>query len=249
MANPTPEAKSVLMVAQGLRYQYRGQSTPALDNVSVSLARGEIVGLLGPNGSGKTTLIHLMNGLRSAQAGSVRSMGAPVVAWVPQEYAFYPQLTCGENLQFFVSLLAIAPADRGAQLEQVVTACVLHEFLDRQARHCSGGVRRRLNIAIGLLQKPDLLLLDEPTVGVDPQTRLFLLDQVRQLAQQGAAVVYATHYMDEAMAVCNQILILDHGRVVLSGDLPTLLKGNTTSGPFANLEELFMHHTRRSLRD
>ena len=249
MVSTTPEPRSVLLVAEGLRYQYRRQTTPALDDVGFSLARGEIVGLLGPNGSGKTTLIHLMNGLRSAQAGSVRSMGAPVVAWVPQEYAFYPQLTCGENLQFFVSLLAISAADRGARLEHVVSACVLHEFVDRQARHCSGGVRRRLNIAIGLLQKPDLLLLDEPTVGVDPQTRLFLLDQVRQLAQQGAAVVYATHYMDEAMAVCNQILILDHGRVVLSGDLPTLLKGNTTSGPFANLEELFMHHTRRSLRD
>jgi ABC-2 type transport system ATP-binding protein len=237
------------MLAQGLRYQYRGQATAALDDVSVSLARGEIVGLLGPNGSGKTTLIQLMNGLRSAQAGSIRRVGAPVVAWVPQEYAFYPQLTCGENLEFFLSLLAISAADRGARVEQVVSACVLHEFVDRQARHCSGGVRRRLNIAIGLLQKPDLLLLDEPTVGVDPQTRLFLLDQVRQLAQQGAAVVYATHYMDEAMAVCDQILILDHGRVVVSGDLPALLKGSATSGSFANLEALFMHHTRRSLRD
>ena len=189
--------------------------------------------------------------MRTPQAGSVRRIGdpPPVVAWVPQEYAFYPQLTCRENLQFFVSLLAVSPQERAARIDQVVSACVLHEFLDKQARHCSGGVRRRLNIAIGLLQKPDLLLLDEPTVGVDPQTRAFLLDQVRQLAQQGAAIVYATHYMDEAMAVCNEILILDHGRVMVSGDLPTLLKGTAGSGPFANLEALFMHYTRRSLRD
>ena len=110
-------------------------------------------------------------------------------------------------------------------------------------------MRRRLNIAIGLLRKPDVLLLDEPTVGVDPQTRLFLLDQVRQLALQGAAIVYATHYMDEAMAVCNELLILDHGQVVSSGDLPTLLRGTATSGPFASLEALFMHYTQRTLRD
>jgi ABC-2 type transport system ATP-binding protein len=249
MASPAAHPESVLMVAEGLHYRYRRQAALALDDVGLSLVRGEIVGLLGPNGSGKSTLINLMNGLRSPQAGSVRKVGAPVVAWVPQEYAFYPQLTCGENLQFFVSLLAVAPAERDARLGQVVSACVLHEFVDRQARHCSGGVRRRLNIAIGLLQKPDLLLLDEPTVGVDPQTRLFLLDQVRQLAQQGTAIVYATHYMDEATAVCNEILILDHGRVMVSGDLPTLLKGTKRSGPFANLEALFMHYTQRSLRD
>ena len=136
-----------------------------------------------------------------------------------------------------------------ARIDQVIAACVLGEFLNKQARHCSGGVRRRLNIAIGLLQKPDVLLLDEPTIGVDPQTRLFLLDQVGQLARQGAAIVYATHYMEEAMAVCNEILILDHGHVVACGDLAALLKGTAESGPFANLEALFMHNTQRSLRD
>jgi ABC-2 type transport system ATP-binding protein len=245
--SPIPQPKTVVLVAEGLRFQYRRQATPALDDVGLSLARGEIVGLLGPNGSGKSTLIQLMNGLRAPQAGSVRTVGGPVVAWVPQEYAFYPQLTCGENLRFFVSLLAVSAAERSVRLDHVVSACLLHEFLHKQARHCSGGVRRRLNIAIGLLQKPDLLLLDEPTVGVDPQTRLFLLDQVRHLAQQGAAIVYATHYMEEATAVCNTILILDHGRTMVRGDLPTLLQGTTTSGPFPNLEALFWHYTQRSL--
>jgi ABC-2 type transport system ATP-binding protein len=209
------------------------------------------VGLLGPNGSGKSTLINLLNGLRVPQAGSVQRVDAasPTIAWVPQDYAFYPQLTCRENLRFFVSMLAVSSAERAARIDRVVAACVLREFLDKQARHCSGGVRRRLNIAIGLLQQPDVLLLDEPTVGVDPQTRLFLLDQVRELARQGAAIVYATHYMEEAMAVCHEILILDHGHVVAGGDLPTLLQGSAQSGPFANLEALFMHHTQRSLRD
>jgi ABC-2 type transport system ATP-binding protein len=241
----------VLLVAEALRYGYPKQSTLALEDVNLSLTRGEVVGLLGPNGSGKSTLINLLNGLREPQAGSVRRIGNPPprVAWVPQEYAYYPQLTCRENLRFFASLLAVSPQERAKGMDQVVKACVLEEFLDKQLRHCSGGVRRRVNIAIGLLQAPDVLLLDEPTVGVDPQTRVFLLEQVRQLARQGAAIVYATHYMDEAMAVCNHILILDHGRVVASGDLKTLLKGTADCGPFANLEALFMHYTRRLLRD
>lgn len=242
---------AALLMAEAVHYRYPGQVTPALTDVSLTLSRGKVVGLLGPNGSGKSTLVNLLNGLRTPQAGSIRFFGdpSPAVAWVPQEYAFYPQLTCRENLEFFVSMLAVSLEERAARVDRAITACVLAEFLDRQARHCSGGVRRRLNMAIGLLPKPDGLLLDEPTVGVDPATRHFLLDQVRQLAQQGAAIVYATHYMEEAMAVCHEILILDHGRVVASGDLPTLLKGTVTSGPFASLEALFMHETRRSLRD
>jgi ABC-2 type transport system ATP-binding protein len=242
---------AVLLAAEAIHYRYPKQVTPALEDVSLTLSRGEIVGLLGPNGSGKSTLITVLNGLRVPQAGAVRFVGDPpaTVAWVPQETAFYPQLTCRENLQFFASMLPVSFDERAARVDQVIAACVLGEFLNKQARQCSGGVRRRLNIAIGLLQKPDVLLLDEPTVGVDPQTRAFLLDQVAQIARQGAAIVYATHYMEEAMAVCNEILILDHGHVVASGDLATLLKGTAESGPFANLEALFMHHTQRSLRD
>jgi ABC-2 type transport system ATP-binding protein len=242
---------AVLLVAEDIHYRYPRQVTPALEDVSLTLSRGEIVGLLGPNGSGKSTLITLLNGLRVPQAGAVHFVGDPpaTVAWVPQETAFYPQLTCRENLQFFVSMLPVSFEERAARVDQVIAACVLGEFQNKQARQCSGGVRRRLNIAIGLLQKPDVLLLDEPTVGVDPQTRLFLLDQVSQIARQGSAIVYATHYMEEAMAVCNEILILDHGHVVASGDLATLLKGTAESGPFASLEALFMHNTQRSLRD
>ncbi len=213
-----------LLVAQGVRYRYPRQTSPALEDVSLTLSRGEIVGLLGPNGSGKSTLINLLNGLRTPHAGSVRRVGDPLptLAWVPQEYAFYPQLTCRENLQFFVSMLALQQEERAARVGDASALCVLDEFLDQQARHCSGGVRRRLNVAIGLLQKPQVLLLDEPTAGVDPETRLFLLEQVRQLAVQGSAIVYATHHMDEAMAVCNEIVILDRGQVVASGDLTTL---------------------------
>jgi ABC-2 type transport system ATP-binding protein len=238
-----------LLSASELRFRYPEQAEPALQGVGMSLARGEALGLLGPNGSGKSTLLGLLLGLRVPQGGTITRHGAPVVAWVPQEYAFYPQMTCLENLRFFVSMLDLDAAEANARVQGVVAACQLEEFTGRQARHCSGGVRRRLNIAIALLQRPDVLLLDEPTVGVDPQSRAFLLDQVRQLVQQGTAVIYATHYMEEVAAVCSRILLLDHGKVLADGDLQTLLRGDGDDGGFDTLESLFMHYTHRSLRE
>jgi len=240
-----------LLVADDLHYRYPRQAEPALQGVSLTLSRGESLGLLGPNGSGKSTLINVLLGLRTPQGGSVRRVGepAPTIAWVPQEYALYPQLSCIENLRFFAGMLGLSHAQRDQRVAQVIAACVLEAFTTRQARHCSGGVRRRLNIAIALLQRPDILLLDEPTVGVDPQSRAFLLDQVHQLVEQGTTIVYATHYMEEVSAVCNEILLLDQGRVLAHGDLQTLLKGSAETGTFPSLEALFMHHTKRSLRD
>jgi ABC-2 type transport system ATP-binding protein len=242
---------SALLTAENLRYRYPKQPDEALQGVSLTLSRGQSLGLLGPNGSGKSTLINLLIGVRTPQSGTVRHPGdrPPVVAWVPQDYAFYPQLSCLENLRFFVAMLDLPRTEQAARVDQVIAACVLQEFANKPARQCSGGVRRRLNIAIALLQQPDVLLLDEPTVGVDPQSRAFLLEQVRTLAQQGTAIVYATHYMEEVDAACSEILLLDHGKVLASGDLQTLLRGTADTGAFANLEALFMHHTHRSLRD
>ena len=240
----------VLLSAQGLGYRYPGQAEPALDGVDLVLRRGQAVGLLGPNGSGKSTLINLLVGLATPLQGQVRQgEDAPVVAWVPQEYAFYPDLSCIENLRFFAGMLDIAKPEVERRVQHAVETTQLQEFAPRRARHCSGGVRRRLNLGIALLQQPQVLLLDEPTVGVDPQSRAFLLDRVRDMVRGGTAVLYATHYMEEVSAVCSQILLLDHGRVLASGDLPTLLRGPDGSKPFEHLEALFMHYTQRGLRD
>ena len=240
---------AALLAAQALRYRYPRQVTPALEDVSLTLARGKIVGLLGPNGSGKSTLMNLLNGLRVPQAGSVQRAGAasPTIAWVPQDYAFYPQLTCRENLRFFVSMLAVSSAERAARIDRVVAACVRREFLDKQARHCSGGVRRRLNIAIGLLQQPDVLLLTSPR-WASTRRPVSSCSTRCELARQGAAIVYATHYMEEAMAVCHEILILDHG-MSWPRRLADAAAGRRAVRPLRNLEALFMHHTQRSLRD
>jgi ABC-2 type transport system ATP-binding protein len=243
---PVPAA---VIAAEGLTYRYRGQDEPALRGVDLRLAPGQAVGLLGPNGSGKSTLINLLVGLRRPQGGRIRREASSPVAWVPQEYAFYPELTCLENLRFFAGMLDLAKQEAARRVERAVATCMLDEFATRRARHCSGGVRRRLNLAIALVQEPAVLLLDEPTVGVDPQSRAFLLDRVRDMVAGGTAVLYATHYMEEVSAVCSQILLLDHGRVLASGDLASLLRGPDGHEPFADLEALFMHYTQRRLRD
>lgn len=240
-----------LVSADKVVYRYPGQSDAALDGVDLQLMRGHAVGLLGPNGSGKSTLINVLIGLRTPQSGAVvyAAGESAIVAWVPQDHAFYPELTCQENLSLFAGMLDIPRDEARARVERAAADCMLQEFLSRRARHCSGGVRRRLNLAIALLQRPDVLLLDEPTAGVDPQSRAFLLDRVREFVRQGTAVLYATHYMEEVSAVCSHILLLDHGRVVASGNLASLLLAPSDSGPFDNLEQLFMHYTNRRLRD
>jgi ABC-2 type transport system ATP-binding protein len=239
-----------LLAAEKLVYRYAGQSQPALDDVSLKLSPGQAVGLLGPNGSGKSTLISLLVNLRKPQGGKVTlAADKPVVAWVPQEYSFYPDLTCAENLSLFAGMIDIDSAEAKRRIEDAIESCMLQEFADKRARHCSGGVRRRLNLGIALLQAPQVLLLDEPTVGIDPQSRAFLLDRVRAMAKGGTALLYATHYMEEVSAVCSEILLLDHGRVLAQGDLAGLLRGPAGGTPFANLEDLFMHYTQRRLRD
>lgn len=246
MSDPDP-----VFIAEDLLFHYPGQRQPALCGVNLRLVKGQAIGLLGPNGSGKTTLIDLLMGLRKPAGGRIYSPDTkpPTMAWVPQEYAFYPELTCHENLCFFSGMLGLVTVERQDRVEQAKLSCLLHEFSGRRARHCSGGVRRRLNLAIALLQQPDILLLDEPTVGVDPQSRAFLLDHVKSLVDAGTAVLYTTHYMEEVSAICTNILLLDRGQVLASGDLASLLLRPGHDAPFDNLEALFMHYAGRSLHD
>jgi len=240
-----------VLVGRELIYRYPGQDQDALCGIDLTLERGEAIGLLGPNGSGKSTLISLLTGLRQPQQGTItiNIQDRRRVAWVPQEYAFYPDLTCRENLRFFVAMLSLQRDEAKRRIEAAIETCRLGEFVERRAQHCSGGVRRRLNLAIALLQQPDILLLDEPTVGVDPQSRAFLLERVRELVAAGTTVLYATHYMEEVSAVCSGILLLDHGKILAEGSLANLLAGAPGSAPYPNLEALFLHYTSRSLRD
>jgi ABC-2 type transport system ATP-binding protein len=233
----------------------------AVSDVSFTLERGQLVGLLGPNGAGKTTTVSMIAGLVTPDRGEVlvgdhRLSGDtdPVkrrIGLVPQDLALYDELTAHDNLRFFGALYDLT----GAALEQSIASVLeLVELSDRvsdRVKTFSGGMKRRLNLAAGLLHDPDILLLDEPTVGVDPQSRNAIFDNLEALKQRGKALLYTTHYMEEAERLADRIVVIDHGNVIANETLAEL-HARGPAGPDggrATLETVFLMLTGRSLRD
>jgi ABC-2 type transport system ATP-binding protein len=205
-----------------------------LRKISLEIPAGGIFGLLGPNGAGKTTLISILAGQLRGATGRIAVGDEPLqrlrrrrpqcLGLVPQEYAFYPMLTGVENLRFFGGVQGLGGARLKQRIDAVAAFARIENVLGRRAGQLSGGLKRRLNFAIGLLTGPEILLLDEPTVGVDPQSRAFLLDSIRSLAGIGKIILYTSHYMEEVQAICDRVGIIDHGRVLVSGALPEVLR-------------------------
>jgi ABC-2 type transport system ATP-binding protein len=199
----------------------------AVRGVSFQIAEGETYGLLGPNGAGKTTTISMVCGLLEPDGGQVIVAGRPLttrsvaekaaIGYVPQELAIYPDLSARENLMFFARLYGLATAQASARVDEVLEVIGLTDRAADRTKEFSGGMQRRLNIGIGLLHRPRLLILDEPTVGVDPQSRNAILESVEQLAGEGMAVLYTTHYMEEAERLCDRIGIVDLGELRAEG--------------------------------
>jgi len=199
----------------------------AVDGVSLTISAGETFGLLGPNGAGKTTAISMICGLLRPDEGSVTVAGEPItttstrgrsaIGLVPQDLAIYPDLTGEENLKFFGRLYGMTGAPLASRVGEVLDLVGLAERKDDHSKEYSGGMKRRLNIGIGLLHKPQLLVLDEPTVGVDPQSRNAILESVENLSTEGMAVLYTTHYMEEAERLCDRVAIIDEGTVQAEG--------------------------------
>jgi ABC-2 type transport system ATP-binding protein len=231
--------------------QYPGAPHPALAGLSLQVPAGTIYGLLGPNGAGKTTLMSILAGLIPADAGRIEIGGLDVrralkrtrelIGYVPQQLAFYPSLTVAENLQVFA---ALSPGHIPARSTYCIELAQLGDHLNKQARLLSGGLQRRLNLAIGLLGRPRLLLLDEPTAGVDPQSRHFMLDRIRSLRDEGLTIVYTSHHMEEIQKICERAAILDHGQLLAEGSLADLMRAGD-----ADLESLFLRLTHHRLRD
>ncbi|MET3391065.1 ABC-2 type transport system ATP-binding protein [Variovorax sp. 1140] len=222
-----------MLELRGLAYRYPHADAPALAGVSLAVPRGSVLGLLGPNGAGKTTLISHLSGALAVQSGEIRIDGQPLkevraeaptrIAVAPQEHAFYPMLTVAENLAVFAAAGGLSGARRRQRIEACIQFAQLEQFAAVRSERLSGGLKRRLNLAIALLPEPELMLFDEPTVGVDPQSRAFILDAIKSLAQQGAAVIYASHYMEEIEAIADRVAILDRGHVLREGSLEELL--------------------------
>jgi ABC-2 type transport system ATP-binding protein len=199
----------------------------AVDGVSFAVAEGETYGLLGPNGAGKTTTISMIAGLLRPDAGEVEVLGVPLtprsseaksaIGLVPQDLAIYPDLSARENLRFFGRLYGLGRDRLNRRIDEVLEVTGLADRAGDRADTFSGGMKRRLNIGIGLLHEPKLLILDEPTVGVDPQSRNAILESVEQLATAGMAVLYTTHYMEEAERLCDRLAIIDQGQIVGEG--------------------------------
>ncbi len=243
-----------LLSVEDLSYRY-GERV-AVDRVSLQVGRGEVLGLLGPNGAGKTTVISCIAGLLTPASGTLTFAGQPFtprrrpadrahLGLVPQDLALYDGLTARENLLLFARLQGAA--DPAAAVAQGLQLSALDGRADDRVSTFSGGMKRRLNLAIALLHAPELTLLDEPTVGVDPQSRHHLFATLQGLRAAGHSMLYTSHSMDEVQRLCDRVAIMDRGRLVACGTAAELAEKAGTPG--ADLERTFLELTGRSLRD
>jgi len=225
---------AALISIRDLNYRYAGTDAPALRNLTLAVPEGGTFGLLGPNGAGKSTLLALLTGLITPPAGAVKVAGhdlardaarvQAISALVPQDYAFYPGLSARENLEFFAGIYRLDARRKRRQFEYCVDVCRLQDVLDRPAQQYSGGVKRRLNLAIGLLNAPRILYLDEPTVGIDALSRQCIIEAIQALKAEGVTLVYTSHYMEEVEAICDTLAVIDRGRVVVRDSMDRLLQ-------------------------
>jgi ABC-2 type transport system ATP-binding protein len=220
-----------LLSIRNLAKQY-GQHQ-ALRGVSFDVHAGELFGLLGPNGAGKTTLLSIVSCLLEPSSGEALILGKKAstsnrdlrraIGIVPQELAIYGELTARENLNFFGSLYSVTGSELQKRVDHTLDAIGLKDRANDRAEHFSGGMKRRLNLGAALIHQPRLVLLDEPTTGVDPQSRNHIFEEVRRLAAEGVGIVYTSHYIEEVQSLCSRVGIIDHGQLIACDTLPVLL--------------------------
>ncbi len=243
-----------LLRAESLAKTYRGAAVPAVAGIDLSIARGEFFGLLGPNGAGKTTTLSMLCGLVKPSSGHVRVDGRDLsdpgarrmLGLVPQDLALYGTLTVRENLHYFGRMHDLGGRRLASRVQACLEMVALTEAADRRVDELSGGMKRRANLAAGVVHEPAILLLDEPTVGVDAQSRNAIFDTLTLLADRGLTIVYTTHYMEEAERLCRRIAVMDRGRLLAEGTPAALVAGHPGC---ETLEDLFLALTGRALRD
>lgn len=242
---------------QDLHKTYKGALEPSLTGLSFSFAKGMITGLLGPNGAGKTTTISILCGLVSADRGTVRIFDLPQdaanreeikrhIGIVPQQIALFPQLTAIENLEYFGNLYGLKGKPLRNRIDEYLQLFGLEKNGNKEVRRFSGGMKRRTNIIASILHQPQLLILDEPTAGVDVQSRSMILQFLRDYNAQGVSIVYTSHLLDEAETLCKEVAIIDEGKLVVQGAPADLIAQHASC---TDLEDVFLHYTGHAVRD
>lgn len=247
---------SAIINIQDISKQYKGSDFLSLSHINLEIPKQSIFGLLGPNGAGKTTLISILCGIIKPTLGSFEIDGISSIdnstvlkskiGIVPQEYALYPTLTAYENLMYFGSLYNVSKTNLKEKITHFLTHLGLENFMHKKVHTFSGGMKRRVNLIAGILHEPTVLFLDEPTVGVDVQSRATIIDYLKQLNKKGTTIVYTSHLMAEAQDFCTDIAIIDQGSLFVKGTPKELIE----SVPNAHsLEEVFIALTGKKLRD
>ncbi|SEK27339.1 ABC-2 type transport system ATP-binding protein [Aquimarina amphilecti] len=248
--------KTPLIDIKNISKQYKGATFLSLDKVNLQIRTGEVYGLLGPNGAGKTTLISILCGLIKPTSGEVLISGNSFkthakeiqksIGVVPQEYALYPKLTAKENLFYFGSMFGLTKSELKPIIISHLDQLGLLPFADKKIKTFSGGMKRRVNLIAGILHNPKLLFLDEPTVGVDVQSKQAITAKLRELNKSGTTIIYTSHHLREAQDLCSLVGIIDSGKIIAE-DTPSKLIADTKEA--RNLEDVFIELTGRELRD
>jgi ABC-2 type transport system ATP-binding protein len=238
-----------------MNFNYPGQPGSFLLNLNLEVKAGERFGLFGPNGAGKTTLMHLMTGLLSYDSGSIRLLGVEIkkqdnevhslFGFVPQDFAFYEELSPVENLEFFGAWAGLSRAQTRKRTEELLQVLGLQDVRNKTVQKFSGGMKRRVNLAIGVIHEPRILFLDEPTVGVDVQTRHAIISYLKELNTRGTTLVYTSHQLGEAEDLCNRVALINNGSIIVHDDLDKLLTDHREDG----LEGLFLQLTGNQYRN
>jgi ABC-2 type transport system ATP-binding protein len=239
-----------------LSKMYKDAEAYSLNNFSLSIKEGQIFGLLGPNGAGKTTLISLLCGLIKPTSGSFSILNLTyaknsneiknIIGVVPQEYALYPTLTARENLMYFGSMYGLKGDNLKEKVIESLDFLGLLKFADKRVETFSGGMKRRVNLIAGILHNPNILFLDEPTVGVDVQSKSAIIDYLKQLNKKGTTIIYTSHHLSEAQDFCTDIAIIDRGQLFAQDTPENLIRSTANAN---TLEDVFISLTGKELRD
>lgn len=246
---------SLAVSIRDLSFGYKGQSRKNFSHLNIDIARGERFGIFGPNGAGKTTLMNLMIGLLDYESGSLRVFGKEIksnkksihkiAGFVPQDFSFYHELSPAENLEFFGAWSGLNKQKIQSRIKELLGILGLWEVRNKPVQKFSGGMKRRVNLAIAVMHEPELLFLDEPTVGVDVQTRHAMINYLKELNTRGTTLIYTSHQLNEAEDLCNTIALIDDGKIIANDSLTKLLEEHRQEG----LEGLFLNLTGREFRD